>query len=152
MNYYFAPLEGITDLTYRTVHRKYFGGIARYYMPFLSPTQNHCLTKKEQRELPVASSLPCDTVPQILTKSVEDFLWAAQCCADRGYEEVNLNMGCPSGTVVSKGKGSGMLNDLDALRKFLDEIFDRFSQIPQGIYFVEKDLCFDTKHRSISED
>ena len=125
MNYYFAPLEGITDLTYRTMHNKYFGGISLYFMPFLSPTQNHCLTKKEQRELPVASTLLCDTIPQILTKSPEDFLWAAKCCADRGYDEVNLNMGCPSGTVVSKGKGSGMLKDIDALHKFLDEIFAR---------------------------
>ena len=123
MNYYFAPLEGITDLTYRTVHRKYFVGIDRYYMPFLSPTQNHCLTKKEQRELPDASTLPCDTVPQILTKSVEDFLWAAQCCADRGYEEINLNLGCPSGTVTAKGKGAGMLRNTDELACFFDEIF-----------------------------
>lgn len=123
MNYYFAPLEGITDLTYRTTHSKYFSGVDRYYMPFLSPTQNHCLTKKEQRELPEAASLSCDTVPQILTKSAEDFLWAAQCCADRGYSQVNLNMGCPSGTVVTKGKGSGMLRDRDTLQNFLDKIF-----------------------------
>lgn len=125
MNYYFAPLEGITDLTYRNTHRKHFGGVDRYYMPFLSPTQNHCLTGKEQRELPLADSLPCSTIPQILTKSARDFLWAAQCCRERGYEEVNLNMGCPSGTVVAKGKGSGLLGNLDHLRHFLDEIYDQ---------------------------
>lgn len=123
MKYYFAPLEGITDLTYRNIHQKYFHGVDRYYMPFISPTQNHCLTKKEQRELPSSDMLPCETIPQILTKSVDDFLWAAQCCKERGYDEVNLNIGCPSGTVVSKGKGSGMLGDLDYLRHFLDEIF-----------------------------
>lgn len=123
MEFYFAPLEGITDLTYRTIHRKYFPGIDRYYMPFISPTQNHCLSKKEQRELPLADTLSCETIPQILTKSAEDFLWAAQCCIDRGYKEVNLNIGCPSGTVVSKGKGSGMLGNLDFLRHFLDELF-----------------------------
>ncbi len=123
MNYYFAPLEGITDLTYRNTHYKYFSGIDRYYMPFISPTQNHCLTKKEQRELPNSDTLPCCTIPQILTKSVDDFIWAARCCIDRGYNEINLNMGCPSGTVVSKGKGSGMLSNLDDLQIFLDQIF-----------------------------
>ncbi len=123
MNYYFAPLEGITDLAYRTVHHKYFGGVDRYYMPFLSPTQNHCLSKKEQRELPDATTLPCDTVPQILAKNAEDFLWAAQCCEERGYKEVNLNMGCPSGTVVAKGKGAGMLSHVDTMTEFLDRIF-----------------------------
>ena len=125
MKYYFAPLEGITDLCYRTVHHKYFPGVDRYYMPFISPTQNHCLTRKEQRELPTCDSLPCATIPQILTKSTEDFLWAAQCCNDRGYSEVNLNMGCPSGTVFTKGKGSGMLANLESLTIFLDEIFEK---------------------------
>lgn len=123
MRTYFAPMEGITDSIYRHLHHKYFGGVDRYYMPFLSPTIHRQLTHKEDRELPVASSEPFAAVPQILTKVAEDFLWAAQVCADRGYGEVNLNIGCPSGTVVSKGKGSGMLRDLDALDAFLEEIF-----------------------------
>ncbi len=123
MRYYFAPMEGITDSIYRRLHHQYFGGVARYYMPFLSPTIHRQLTHKEDRELPFADSEPFCAVPQILTKVAEDFLWAAQVCADRGYEEVNLNVGCPSGTVVSKGKGSGMLRDLNALDAFLGEIF-----------------------------
>ena len=123
MRYYFAPMEGITDSIYRRIHHKYFSGVDRYYMPFLSPTIHRQLTHKEDRELPFASSEQFEAVPQILTKVAEDFLWAAQVCADRGYDEVNLNVGCPSGTVVSKGKGSGMLRDLGALDTFLEEIF-----------------------------
>ena len=125
MRYYFAPMEGITDSIYRRLHHKYFGGVDRYYMPFLSPTIHRTLTHKEDRELPFADKEDFVAVPQILTKSAEDFLWAAQVCKDRGYEEVNLNLGCPSGTVVSKGKGSGMLGDLAALDSFLEEIFSR---------------------------
>ena len=123
MQYYFAPMEGLTDSIYRRLHHKYFPGIDRYYMPFLSPTIHRTLTHKENRELPMADSVSFSAVPQVLTKVSEDFLWAAQVCLDRGYDEVNLNVGCPSGTVVSKGKGSGMLRDLAALDKFLDEIF-----------------------------
>ena len=123
MNYYFAPLEGLTDSIYRSLHHKYFPGLHRYYMPFISPTVHRCLTHKEDRDLPVASSVPFTAVPQILTKDPEAFLWAAGVCADRGYEEVNLNVGCPSGTVVSKGKGSGMLRYPDALDAFLEAVF-----------------------------
>ena len=123
MRYYFAPMEGLTDSIYRRLHHKYFPGVDRYYMPFLSPTIHRSLTHKEDRELPLADSVDFIAVPQILTKVSEDFLWAAQVCRDRGYDEVNLNVGCPSGTVVSKGKGSGMLRDLSALDRFLDEIF-----------------------------
>ena len=123
MRYYFAPLEGVTDSIYRRLHHKYFGGIDRYYMPFISPTIHRQLTHKEDRELPLADSVAFCAVPQVLTKVPEDFLWAAQVCADRGYTEVNLNVGCPSGTVVSKGKGSGMLRDPGELDRFLESIF-----------------------------
>ena len=123
MRYYFAPMEGITDSVYRRLHHEFFGGVDRYYMPFLSPTIHRCLTRKEDRELPMADSVPFDAVPQVLTKSPEDFLWASQVCQDRGYREVNLNVGCPSGTVVSKGKGSGMLRSPQELDRFLDAVF-----------------------------
>ena len=125
MRYYFAPMEGLTDSIYRRLHHRYFPGVDRYYMPFLSPTVHRCLTHREDRELPMADSVPFSAVPQVLTKVSEDFLWAAQQCKDRGYDEVNLNLGCPSGTVVSKGKGSGMLRDPDALDAFFDAVFSK---------------------------
>ena len=123
MRYYFAPMEGLTDSVFRRIHHKYFPGVDRYYMPFISPTVHRTLTHKEDRELPVADSTGFVAVPQILTKVPEDFLWAAGICRDRGYGEVNLNTGCPSGTVVSKGKGSGMLRAPEELDRFLEEIF-----------------------------
>lgn len=123
MRYYFAPMEGLTDSIYRRIHHKYFPGVDRYYMPFISPTIHRQLTHKEDRELPMADSVAFTAVPQVLTKVPEDFLWAARVCADRGYDEVNLNAGCPSGTVVSKGKGSGMLRSAEELDRFLDAVF-----------------------------
>lgn len=123
MRYYFAPMEGLTDRIYRKLHQKYFPGIHRYYTPFFSPTVHRSLTPREQKELPPAETWNVETVPQILTKTAEDFLWMAQQCLDLGYREVNLNLGCPSGTVTAKGKGSGMLTDLQALDRFLCTIF-----------------------------
>lgn len=132
MRYYFAPMEGLTDSIYRKTHYKYFSGVDRYYMPFFSPTIHRTLTHREDRELPLAQSEPFHAVPQVLTRVSDDFLWAAQVCLDRGYEEVNLNVGCPSGTVVAKGKGSGMLQDPDTLNRFLDAIF-RDSPLPISV-------------------
>ena len=62
-------------------------------------------------------------MPQLLTKSAEDFIWAANALFDMGYCEVNLNLGCPSGTVTAKGKGAGFLGDPDALDRFLVFVF-----------------------------
>lgn len=123
MRCYFAPMEGLTDSIYRRLHHQYFPGLDRYYMPFLSPTVHRTLTNREERELPLADTEGFVAIPQILTKVPEDFLWAAEVIKDRGYAEVNLNVGCPSGTVTAKGKGSGMLRDPEGLKRFLDTIF-----------------------------
>lgn len=122
MKYYLAPMEGLTDSVYRTLHHQYFGGVDRYYTPFFSPTEVHRLTPREMRELDPANNLPA-TVPQLLCKNADDFLWMANEIASRGYSEVNLNLGCPSGTVTAKKKGAGMLADTDALECFLDRVY-----------------------------
>ena len=123
MRYDFAPLEGLTDSIYRRLHHKYFPGADRYFTPFFSPTVHRALTPREVRELPPADSVDFSVIPQLLTKVPEDFLWMAGVCKDRGYKEVNLNIGCPSGTVTAKGKGAGMLRDLDSLDSFLYAVF-----------------------------
>lgn len=123
MRYYFAPLEGLTDCIFRRLHHKYFPGLDRYYTPFLSPTVHRSLTPREARELPPADMLGFSVVPQLLTKCADDFLWMARQCRDLGYTQVDLNLGCPSGTVTAKGKGSSMLRDPESLTHFLDHIY-----------------------------
>lgn len=122
MDIRFAPMEGLTDTVYRRTHHQHFGGVSKYYIPFISPTQHHVFTPKELRAIGPEHNAGIPTVPQILAKDAEHFLWAAREMADMGYDEVNLNIGCPSGTVTAKGKGSGMLRDLFALDALLNEV------------------------------
>lgn len=123
MKVYFAPMEGVTDEVYRRVHHACFSGVDRYFIPFISPTQHLTFTSREQRAVSPEENAGIPAVPQILTKNAEHFLWMAQALRDVGYEEINLNLGCPSGTVTAKGKGSGLLRDPAALERFLDEVF-----------------------------
>lgn len=120
---YFAPMEGVTDAVYRRVHHAHFSGVDRYFIPFISPTQNLVLTPRERNNVSPEVNAGIPVVPQVLTKKADHFLWAAQLLHDMGYEEINLNVGCPSGTVTAKGKGAGMLLDPDALDRFLEEIY-----------------------------
>lgn len=123
MRFAFAPMEGITGRILRELHAARFPGVDCYGLPFVSPTEVHQLTPKQRRELE-PGALGCDRLlPQILTKNAADFLWCAGEIAGLGYREVNLNLGCPSGTVVSKGKGAGLLRDVDALDRFLETVF-----------------------------
>lgn len=124
MEFHFAPMEGATDVVFRGVHRRLLGGADLYWAPFWSPTQDHTLTPRVRRELRPEGNAGVPVLPQLLSKSARDTLWAMGELRAMGYGEVNLNLGCPSGTVAAKGKGAGMLGDLENLRRFLDEVFD----------------------------
>lgn len=121
----FAPMEGVTDAVYRRVHHRHFSGIDQYYIPFISPTQNLVLTPRERANVEPQHNHGLRVIPQVLTKNADHFLWAAQLLHDMGYEEINLNTGCPSGTVTAKGKGAGMLLHVPELEWFLDDVFSR---------------------------
>ncbi len=123
MKYYFAPLEGITNFIFRKIHSTYFPGLDKYFAPFISPNQSKKVMTKEMRDLLPENNAGIYLVPQILTASGKDFVATAKKLLALGYEEVNLNLGCPSGTVVSKNKGSGLLAFPETVERLLDEIF-----------------------------
>ena len=123
--YDLAPLDGITRAVFRRVWHRHFGGADRYFIPFFSPTDQHILTNRDRREVGPENNAGLPVVPQVMTCRAEDFLWAAELVADMGYTEVNLNLGCPSGTVTAKGKGSGFLARPDDLDRFFDRVFSR---------------------------
>ncbi len=119
----FAPLEGMTDGIFRRAHHDFFGGIDSYTIPFIRLTGDLALTSGERREISPEenASLPC--VPQVLTKDADQLLWAAGMLRDLGYPSLDLNLGCPAPTVVTRGRGSAMLKDPAALRRFFDRVF-----------------------------
>lgn len=119
----FAPLEGITTAAFRKLHAELFPSVDRYYMPFISPGSDRIFTPRQLRELLPQHNEGLTAIPQIMAKNAEDFLWAAKELHAMGYKEVNLNAGCPSGTVTAKGKGAGLLADPKALDELLDKVF-----------------------------
>ena len=126
MIYSLAPMEGLTGSLFRAVHAECFGALDRYYTPFLAPPHvGSGFGKKALRELDPELNGGLDVVPQLLTKNADEFVWAAQVLAEMGFAEVNLNLGCPSGTVVAKGRGSGFLRTPDELEAFLQDVCER---------------------------
>lgn len=119
----FAPMEGLTTSLFRQLHHEYFPGVDRYYIPFISPTKEHKFTAKDLREISPEYNEGISAIPQLLSKVSDDVIWAVWKLQRMGYTEVNLNLGCPSGTVAAKKKGSGMLSDLQALDEYLYGIF-----------------------------
>ena len=129
---YFAPMEGVTDYVFRRVHHRHFGGVEKYFIPFLSPTHSLTFSTRERNDVLPQNNTGVPAVPQILTNNPDFFLSVATWLSDLGYTELNLNLGCPSGTVTAKKKGSGLLRYPDMLRALLDGIYAH-SPLPVSI-------------------
>ena len=118
-------MEGITGRIFRRTFNKHFKGVNDYYTPFITPKEKRGLDKKDIKELSPENNEGIAIIPQILSNSAEAFNLAAEKLMELGYKEINLNLGCPSGTVVNKGRGSGALKDLDSLEKLLTLIYSK---------------------------
>ena len=120
MKFYLAPMEGLTGFVFRNAYQKHFGDIDTYFTPFIN---NKKMNYKEIKDILPEHNKGMHVVPQILTNRAEDFLAITKELGNYGYESVNLNLGCPSGTVVTKHRGAGFLAVPEELDHFLEEIF-----------------------------
>lgn len=124
MKYYLAPLEGVTTYVYRNAYHQHFHKLDKYFTPFIVPHKDKKFNTRELKELSPEHNQGLFVVPQLLTNCAEDFIKTAGEIQSRfGYQEINLNLGCPSPTVVTKNKGSGFLAFPEELDRFLDTIY-----------------------------
>lgn len=128
IDYYMAPLESVTTWIYRQAHASVYGPLDKYFIPFLEPHEKRDFKKRELEEILPEHNEGLYTVPQILTNRADGFIRLGTALKKYGYKEINLNLGCPSKTVVTKGKGSGFLAFPELLDRFLDEIFEALGQ------------------------
>lgn len=125
MQIYFAPLEGITGFVFRNTYEKYYGGVDKYFTPFITPHTKKNMDMREKRDILPENNKGMYVVPQVLTNKSEELISISKELKEYGYDEINLNIGCPSKTVTAKGKGSGFLEYPKALEQFFDEFFSK---------------------------
>jgi len=122
MQIYMAPMEGLTGYVFRQTYHKHFNQIDTYFTPFIA---SRGLSPKEKKDVLPEHNEGMRVIPQILANQADVFVEIAGRMKAYGYDEVNLNLGCPSGTVASRGRGAGFLGYPEKLETFLDEIFER---------------------------
>ena len=123
MKIYFAPMEGMTDGILRQTHSRLFGGVDVYCLPFHKLTQSLSLLTREIRDVSPEENEGLSVLPQALTRDPDQLSAWLYYISECGYSVADLNLGCPSPTVTKRGRGSGMLQDPDGLRSFLDRLF-----------------------------
>lgn len=125
-----APLRGVTDVIYRSTYADHFDGLDLAVAPFITTHAGRRIKPAHVRDLRPEDNRKLPTIPQILTKSAEDFVQLAHHLHDMGYTTINLNCGCPFPQVANKGRGSGLLCRPDALDRLLDTVL---AQIPNRL-------------------
>ncbi len=123
--FYLAPMEGVTTCIFRNALEKYFPGTDCYFTSFIAPNQKGDLSKRDLKDVDPKNNHVKRLVPQILTNRPDSFNGAVKKLHSLGYEEVNLNLGCPSGTVTARGRGAGFLAHPKELDQFLEQIFSQ---------------------------
>lgn len=127
MKYYFAPFEGISWYLYRNLAAKHFAPADCYVTPFIAPNQMREMRESDKKDILPENNRDIHIVPQLIGNRADELIDTANQIYDMGYTEINLNFGCPSGTVVGKNKGAGMLRDTYFMEKFLYEVFEGLS-------------------------
>lgn len=131
IQFYLAPMESVTGYVYRNVYQAMFGDMDKYVTPFIAPSKKKILKTRERKDVALEHNQGMYVVPQILTNDAEQFLTTCNTLSELGYREVNLNLGCPMATVVSKKKGSGFLEDPERLDRFFDTVFEEMEKQPE---------------------
>lgn len=145
MKDYMAPMEGITNFIFRNAYHTFFHPMDKYFTPFISAKPGKQLSAKEIREVSPETNAGLTVIPQILTNNSDDFMETARILKGYGHREINLNLGCPSGTVTAKGKGSGFLKDPEELDRFLD-------RVSEGLQSENMELSIKTRIGTTDED
>lgn len=118
-----SPLQGFTDFRFRNLHHQYFGGVDKYYAPYIRFQGNQEIKKSYQRDLdPENNSVP-ELIPQVMTRSADEFLLVADYVKDMGYTELNWNLGCPYPMVTKRGMGSGLIKETETVDHILEKVF-----------------------------
>ena len=130
---YLAPMEEVTGYLFRQILNRHFGGVDRYFTPFLSPVTGCAFKTRQGRELDPKHNEGLPVVPQILTDDPDAAAEMIRFLAMIGYTEANLNFGCPSGTVVKKNRGSGFLRDTEAMERFFERLFSQELPMPVSV-------------------
>ena len=133
----FAPLQGYTTGIYRRAHAETFGGVDAYYTPFLRIENGHP-REKDLRDLESAERAGfaegnCaenaddnrsrfKVIPQIIANSASEFKTLADALLQKGFREIDFNMGCPFPMQVNRHRGAGLLSDTQAVQEIMDEI------------------------------
>lgn len=115
---YFAPLQGYTDAIYRRAHSRFFGGVEKYYSPFVRYEHGE-IRRKDIRDVEPDNNRDLSLIPQLIAPNAEKMEAILSLFIEKGYREIDINLGCPFPVLAKRHNGAGMLPYPDEVEELL---------------------------------
>lgn len=125
MKIYQGPMQGFTDLCQRKAFSKVYGGVDKYFIPYISYGKNHEIKKSQLKDILPENNINIKVVPQVLFANTDELIGLVNILLDMGHSEINLNLGCPYPMVTNRGRGAAWLLKPDELQKSFDKLFEK---------------------------
>jgi len=126
---YQAPLQGFTDFTFRKVFSEVYGGIDKYFIPYLAYGKGREIKKSSLKEVFPENNVAQPVVPQVLFSDVNELIDLVTILVNCGFHEINLNLGCPYPMATNKGRGAAWLEKPEALYESLRQLYGQGFQV-----------------------
>ncbi len=120
-----APIQGITDFRFRRCFQAHFGGVNRYYAPYIRLEKGLSIPKSRDKDVDPANNQSIDLIPQVMSGKSDEILLMAQYLHDLGYTEMNWNLGCPYPMVTNRQMGAGLLPHPEIVESLLSQVLSK---------------------------
>lgn len=124
----FAPLQGYTDAVYRRAHARIFGGIETYYTPFVRIEHGE-IRRRDLRDIEPENNPGLHLIPQLIAPDVDKSEQIIALFIEKGYQEVDINLGCPFPILAKRHNGSGMLPYPEEVKALLTNTIEKHPDI-----------------------
>lgn len=115
---HFAPLQGYTEVFYRNAHATCFGGVDTYYTPFVR-LEKGSFRRRDVRGIEPENNQVPHLIPQLIAPNFEKAETILKLFIEKGYEEVDINLGCPFPMLAKRHNGSGILPYPEEVKELL---------------------------------
>ena len=125
---HFAPLQGYTDAAYRRAHARIFGGADTYYSPFVRVERGE-IRRKDARDINPENNRGLHLIPQLIAPQPDKLEQIISLFIENGYQEADINLGCPFPMLAKRHNGAGMLPYPEEIKDLLTAAIEKYPQI-----------------------
>lgn len=115
-NAFLAPMAGVSDIGFRYLARKYGAGLT--YTEMIS-VKALCFKNKRTFDLLKLAPNENPSAVQLFGSDPEAFYNACRLDELKGFDIIDINMGCPVRKVVSRGEGSGLMKNIPLAKEIV---------------------------------